>query len=251
MPADLLMIVPSRGRPENVRALLEAWGETATGAADIVVALDADDPKWSEYRDLGWGLGKWPEGNSLPLRYTVPIRRRLGGTLNEVARSFAPSWEYRPLQYRAIGFMGDDHLPRTKGWDQQFMAALDDMGTGMVYSNDGLFKVLPQLQRKPSVIAMTSDIIQSLGYMVPGGLVHKFIGEAWLALGTTVDRLRFLPDVVIEHMHPLANKAEMDASYEESGSQQQYEEDRHRFDDWMRLSVDADIARLRDLISRG
>lgn len=252
MTAELLMIVPSRGRPQNVRALLEAWASTATGAADLAIVLDQDDPTRPEYGDIDQALLK---AAGWPMWIVMSERLRLGGTLNAVARGYGGTStevmvDYN-RDYRAVGFMGDDHLPRTKGWDRRFMEALDDMGTGMVYSNDGLFKVLPQLQRKPSVIAMTSDIIRSLGYMVPGGLVHKFIGEAWLALGTTIDRLRFLPDVVIEHMHPLANKAEMDASYEESGSQQQYEEDRHRFDDWMRLSVDADIARLRDLISRG
>lgn len=245
MAAELLMIVPSRGRPENVRALLEAWGETATGAADIVVALDADDPKWSEYRDLGWGLGKWPDGGLLPQRYTMPVRRRLGGTLNEVARHFAPYWEHQ-LKYRAIGFMGDDHLPRTHGWDRRFMDILDDMGTGFVYGND-----LFQRQNLPTHIAMTADIVRELGYMVPGGLVHKYIGDAWQVLGETIGRLCYLPDVVIEHMHPMAGKGEVDASYEETDSKRQYDEDRPRFDDWQRFSLEADLARLRELISRG
>lgn len=241
MTAELLMIVPSRGRPQNVRALLEAWCETATGAADVLIALDDDDPTWNEYKYKGWMLPGWPEGSERPLRWTMKERLRLGGTLNHVAHKM--TYRYSS-PYRAVGFMGDDHLPRTKGWDQRFMEALDDMGTGMVYGND-----LLQRQNLPTHIAMTADIVRELGYMVPGGLVHQFIGYAWQTLGASIDRLRYLPDAVIEHMHPNAGKAEMDAGYEAAGSQ--YEEDYRRCEDWKRLQMGADVARLQELIRRG
>jgi hypothetical protein len=222
------MIVPSRGRPENVRELLKAWAETATGAADIVVALDADDPQRPGYGEIGA-----PEFTQWVL---MTDRLRLGGTLNEVALNYGRS-------YRMVGFLGDDHRPRTAGWDRRMVDVLDEMGTGLVYGDD-----LFQRQNLPTQIAMTSDIVRALGYMVPGGLVHLYVDNAWKVLGERIGRLRYLPDVVIEHLHPSAGKAELDDSYRETNSQQQFDEDRHRYEDWLQLQADADVACLRELI---
>lgn len=237
MTAELLMIVPSRGRPQNVAALLDAWRETATGAADLLVALDLDDPTVPDYKLVSAAF-QWPADRGR-FHCRVGERLRLGGTLNTVALEQAG-------HYRMVGFLGDDHRPRTVGWDRRMVDALDELGTGMVYGDD-----LFQRQNLPTQIAMTSDIVRSLGYMVPGGLVHLYVDNAWAELGNTIGRLRYLPDVVIEHLHPSAGKAEMDASYEETNSQAQFDADRHRFEDWKRFSMDADVARLQELIRRG
>jgi hypothetical protein len=230
------MIVPSRGRPQNVAALLTSWAETANGSADLAIVLDEDDPARPEYFSQ---LDKDVVAAVLP-RWVVMTRRlRLGGTLNEVALTHG-------RDYQMVGFLGDDHRPRSLGWDARLVAALRELGTGMVYGDD-----LFQRQNLPTQIAMTSDIVQALGYMVPGGLVHLYIDNAWAELGNAIGRLRYLPDVVIEHLHPSAGKAAMDASYEETNSQQQFDADKHRFEDWKRFSLDADVAKLRELIRRG
>jgi hypothetical protein len=235
--ADLLMIVPSRSRPQNVAALLDAWGETATGAADLLIALDEDDPALPGYEALHV-LDRWPEGLGAP-RWRKGERRRLGGALNEVAAEYAP-------HYRMLGFLGDDHRPKTKGFDRRFVEALDELGTGLVYGDD-----LFQRANLPTQWAMTSDIVQALGYMVPGGLVHLYIDDALKALCERTGCLRYLPDVVIEHLHPSAGKAELDDSYRETNSDAQYDADRQRFEDWKRSGLDADVAKLKELIRRG
>lgn len=242
MAADLLMIVPSRGRPQNVAALLDAWRETATGVADLLVAVDDDDPLFEEYAALRTAVA-WPAALRSP-RWVNGPRMRLGGTLNDVALRFRG--DRFGNEYRAVGFLGDDHRPRTAGWDRRMVEALDDLGTGMVYGDD-----LFQRQNLPTAIAMTSDIVRALGYMVPGGLVHLYVDNAWAALGNGIGRLRYLPDVVIEHLHPSAGKAELDDSYRETNSDAQFDADRHRFEDWKRFSLDADVARLQELIRRG
>jgi hypothetical protein len=232
--ADLLVIVPSRGRPQNVAALLEAWTETATGVAELVIALDSDDPMRDDYLQM-----LKPPMDAGTLRVEVAARQRLGGTLNSIA-------EVEATEYRALGFMGDDHRPRTAGWDRLMVEALDELGTGLVYGDD-----LFQRANLPTQWAMTSDIVQELGYMVPGGLVHLYIDDALKVLTERAGCLRYLPDVVIEHLHPSAGKAEMDDSYRETNSDAQFDADRHRFEDWKRFSLDADVARLQELIRRG
>jgi hypothetical protein len=237
--AELLMIVPSRGRPQNVAALLEAWAETTTGSTDLWIALDEDDPELAEYKGAALLPTSWPGWSLKPPRWITQERLRLGGTLNTIAVPAAAN-------YRAVGFLGDDHRPRTMGWDRRMVEALDELGTGLVYGDD-----LFQRQNLPTAIAMTSDIVRALGYMVPGGLVHLYVDNAWAALGNGIGRLRYLPDVVIEHLHPSAGKAEMDDSYRETNSDAQFDADRHRFEDWKRFGLDADVARLQELIRRG
>lgn len=234
MAADLLMIVPSRGRPGNVAALVDAWFGTAVGAATLLIAIDDDDPTRDDYLKM-----LAPPIKAGTLRVEVAKRQRLGGTLNSIAGVGA-------TEYRALGFMGDDHRPRTAGWDRRMVEALDELGSGMVYGDD-----LFQRANLPTAIAMTSDIVRSLGYMVPGGLVHLYVDDAWKALGEGIGRLRYLPDVVIEHLHPSAGKAQMDASYEETNSQAQFDADRQRFEDWQQSGLDADVTKLRELIARG
>lgn len=234
MAADLLMIVPSRGRPQNVAALLDTWGETATGAADLLIALDEDDPALPGYEALHV-LDRWPARLGVP-RWRIGKRLRLGGTLNEVAAAYSAA-------YRMLGFLGDDHRPRTAGWDRRFVEALSELGTGLVYGND-----LIQGAALPTAVAMTSDIVQTLGWMVPPGLVHLWIDNAWLELGRRIDQIRYLPDVVIEHMHPLVGKAPSDAGYEEVNSSARFESDRRAFEDWVRDGLDADVAKLKELI---
>jgi len=234
---DLLMIVPSRGRPQNIAALLSAWAETTTGDTELWIALDDDDPTLSESLTVCSSM-EWPAEPVHPPRWIVQPRLRLAGTLNALAVAAAETG-----QYKAIGFMGDDHRPRTKHWDAMFSAALDALGTGLVYGND-----LIQGAALPTAVAMTADIIATLGYMVPPGLVHLYADTAWLELGKAIAKARYLPEVVLEHMHPIAGKAAEDAGYREANAPEQYESDRIAFENWMHDGFDADIAKLRALL---
>src|ERR1035441_8840083 len=159
--SDLLVIVPSRGRPENVRALRQAWRDTQT-AADLIVGLDDDDPRWLDYCG--------------PV--TVRSRMRLNAYTNALATENAG-------QYRFLGSMGDDHRPRTAGWDRLICEALAEMGTGIVYGDDRL-----QGEALPTACFMTSDIVQMLGYMAPPCLEHMYIDNFWRDFGRAIGRLR-------------------------------------------------------------
>ena len=104
--------------------------------------------------------------------------------------------------------MGDDHRPRTDGWDTKMLAALRELGTGVVYGDD-----LLQGERLCTSWAMTSDIVRALGRMVPAPVEHMFCDNAVMDLAKAAKCLRYLPDVVIEHLHPLAGKADWDPGY--------------------------------------
>lgn len=227
------MIVPSRERPGNMEELLHAWRETKTGDSEILVAVDADDPEFDGY-DRQFGKTVQPDEGLV-----VGPRERLGPTLNRLAVERAPD-------FFAIGFMGDDHRPRTKGWDVRMVETLREMGTGLVYGND-----LVQREALPTEVVITADIIRTLGYMVPPGLIHLFMDNYWMGLGQALGRIRYLDDVIIEHLHPLAKSAEWDDGYRERNSQAMYARDHATFLRWVREDSPAALVKLRELIAAG
>jgi hypothetical protein len=98
--------------------------------------------------------------------------------------------------------MGDDHLPRTPGGDRLLLDGLADMGGGFAYGND-----LYQGEILPTAVAVSSPIVAALGWMCLPALNHMFVDDVWKALGGATNRLRYLPDVVIEHLHHVNAKA--------------------------------------------
>lgn len=191
MTAPLLVIVPTRGRPQNAARLAEAFEDTDSLNADLVFVADRDDPELPAYHMAAPRLliHEGGEGRGL-----VPA-------LNWAAGLYADVYDH-------LGFMGDDHLPRTAGWDAHVLGAMDAAAPRVVYGND-----LLQGEALPTASFMPSRMVRALGFMAPPVLRHLYVDNFWLTLGQHLGGLRYLPDVVIEHVHPAAGKAVMDERY--------------------------------------
>jgi hypothetical protein len=125
-----------------------------------------------------------------------------------------------------LGFLGDDHRPRTPGWDERVKEAFRKMGSGLVYCDDGL-----QGERLPTAPFWSADIVRELGWFYPPTLQHMYADNAWLKLASDLGRCTYLPDVSIEHMHPSAGKAQMDDVYRENDTQ--YARDARAYQAWL------------------
>jgi hypothetical protein len=77
------------------------------------------------------------------------------------------------------------------------------------------------------------------------GLVHLYVDNAWLELGRAAGVLGYLPDIVIEHMHPGAGKADWDAGYAEANAPELDAADKAVFERWRTEQLAADVQRLR------
>lgn len=239
--SDLVVIVPSRGRPHTVTEMSKAFQETcgAYGGGDftkLVFAVDADDRDAPEYAFAAEQRCHWT---------TTKVFTQPGGSMVEALNNAALSIATTPRKPFAVAFMGDDHRPRTKGWDQLYLDALRDLGTGIVYGND-----LYQRERIPTQCAMTSDIIATLGYMAPPTLTHMYVDNSWLALGAFIGAITYLPDVVIEHMHPVAGKAQWDEGYRRVNDALMYARDKAAYDRWLAQSLPAEAARIKAVMAR-
>lgn len=228
----MLVIVPSRGRPDNIRELIAAWEETRTRAW-LLVAVDDDDETLPGYRDVFATAPDW-------VSWEVGPRKRMCPTLNDIAVRQAEL-------YDILGFMGDDHRPRTQGWDHRFSMAIAQMGgTGVAYGND-----LIQGANIPTAVWMSSCIVETLGYMVPPGLIHLFADDSWKAWGNGIGRLAYLNDVIIEHLHPVAQKSEWDDTYKECNSGAVWAADEAAFKAYMAGAYQSDVDKvMRECVNR-
>lgn len=227
MADELVIVVPSRGRPRAVVELQQEFAATCTANTTLVAVVDDNDPMREEY----------PAGTWL-----APSRTMVQALNWTVARLVGEGGPF------AVGFMGDDHRPITRGWDTHYLNALRGLatarGAGIVYGND-----LLQGGKLPTQVAMTANIPRTLGYLAPPQFGHLYVDNVWKAWGERADCLRYLPDTIIEHRHPVALRAEWDAGYQRVNSDQQYRADRRCWTDYQGAALTSDVAaimRLRD-----
>jgi len=214
----ILLIVPTRSRPDKSLKFYEAFKENST-ITDLLYALDDDDV---EYPRIDGVL------------YEVNPRMGMNGTLNFVAKKYAEEYDY-------IAFMGDDHRIRTKGWDQKLVDTISDFANGVAYGND-----LLQGINLPTAVLIDSNIVRKLGYMSPPKQRHLYLDNFWKELGTRLGTLRYSDDVIIEHMHFTNSKSDSDELYQEVNSSEMYNHDQLAYAEYLSNEFDRDLEELND-----
>ena len=79
------------------------------------------------------------------------------------------------------------------------------------------------------------------------GLIAHNCDNAWLDLGQGADCLRYLPRVIIEHMHPARLAAPKDATYADALSSSQMA-DKAAYGRWWHTGRGRDVATVRELM---
>lgn len=242
MTSDLIVIVPTRSRPQNVGPVVDAWLETGAfrDGAELHFVIDADDPEYTAYTAV---LNEIRDMASLSDRALTWAVRDTWQPL--VPKLNAAAIELLLWSPYALGFAGDDHRPRTKGWARRYVDTLRQGGAGIVHGNDGY-----QGGNLPTEWAMRAAIVRGLGRMIPAPVEHLYCDNSIRDLGNITGSLRYLDDVVIEHMHPVAGKAPTDEQYERVNGRSQYQADRRAYREWRNgggLEADAAVLdRLRE-----
>lgn len=242
MHTRLMMIIPTLGRPAAAGLAAASALENAELDSTCVM-LCVDGPHSDADRAAYAALARPRLGVMFDDRH-----RGLAGVLNRhsvlsVGTDLLANHECKHLQCSRVthvGFMGDDHRVRTRGWD---LALADAAGPlGIAYGND-----LLRGEELPTSVVIAADIITTLGQMVPTTLQHLYVDDYWKALGLGMDRLAYLPDVVIEHLHPAAGKAQLDDSYRITNAPERYASESaawHEYRDGGALTHDLDALAL-------
>lgn len=215
----ICLIVPSRGRPERAAAMVASARALASGPVRIVVAVDDDDPTLPQY-EMG-----------LPAELMVVPHQGYTGTLNAVGSS---AWD----DYSILGAFGDDVLFRSPNWDEIVQRTLQT--PGIAYGDD-----LIHGKNHPSAVFMSSSIAKALGWLALPATSHQWADDGWKRLGQETGLLRFMPDVIVEHMHPGVGKAEWDDTYRSVFEDARAKADYDGFMGWVDAGLAEDAAKVR------
>lgn len=156
--------------------------------------------------------------------------------------------DHKPMLYRLMeafevvrgqpfyGFIGDDALPLTPGWDR---ALRDSAGYwGIAYAWDGI-----QNEKQVSHWVVGGKLAEAVGYFSPPGLKHLYIDNVWTEIGKALGCLKYHEEIKIEHLHFSNYKSEWDDTYHLHG--QYAGQDRELFDVWRNGELEEIIKRVR------
>lgn len=220
---SLIVLCPTRGRPEKALETYEAFLETRGNPdsyTQMLFVVDEDDHSY-DASAIPWQKYSHSGG--------------MGAALNAAADQWA-------LVHDVVGFIGDDHRFRTKGWDAEIENALEENGGGIAFGNDKARNDIP------TQVFISSKIVMALGWMALPGATHLYLDNTWAALGNGAGCLIYLPDVIIEHMHPFFGKAQMDEGYARVNDASMYEHDLKVFQYWQEKDADHDIEIVREAL---
>ena len=234
MSGDLLIIVPSRGRPQGIARLLDAVHGTAKAETHVHVAVDDDDEELSRYEYV-----MKQAGGEHDVLEAGP-RKGLAAWTNEVAVR-------RAGEYPFLASLGDDMVPRTPGWDRALIRGIERMGgTGIVYPFDGVREDIPE------AVVLSSDIVAALGWMCEPSLKHWYPDNVWADLGRGAGCLRHLRAIAVDHRNVFTGQGKPDATARDNG--RSLDADRDAYWQWRATRMADDIAKviaLRELRANG
>ena len=221
----ILFIVPSRNRSEKVKEFINSWRETQSGYSDLLLILDNDDEQLNQY----------PKDKDISIY--VGVRVGFGKSINKGVELY-PDYKY-------YGIGGDDHRFRTKSWDKIMIDKIEkEGGWGITYGND-----LFQKKSLPTATVISANIIKALGYISPPNLIHLKIDRSHKVLGEAIGRLFYMPEIIIEHIHPSAKKTKWDKDYERVNSKEMNNHDGQVYEEWFKdLSLLAN--KIKELIKK-
>lgn len=238
---EIVVLCPTRGRPERARAMAETFRATALRiASELVLVVDDDDPYLDAYQAIpasvrAVALGPIPAPDLVRVMVLPRADSRNLTTATNLAA--ARAWDEDVV----IGHVGDDHAFRTPGWDRRVLDVLRE--PGVAYGDD-----LLQGPVLPTAVFMSAIIPRTLGWYALPGTRHMKIDTAWKTLGEGLARLHYLPDVVIEHLHPAAGKADDDEGYATARAGR--ERDKRVYKRWVEKGgLARDLDRLRRAIA--
>ena len=203
----LAILVPTRGRPHNLKRLSKAAKDTCTTDYEIFARIDHDDKS------------KYPKLENVT--YLVGDRIFYANSVNETAEHALQNG------FTHLAILGDDVLPETVGWDQKMISKLN--GLGVVYGSDGL----EHLHGKdlPTHVVVPIEMYKKLGWIALPALRHLFCDNVWRELGMITEFI-YMPDVKLSHLHRWNKAAPDDKTYREANDKIKREADRIAFETW-------------------
>jgi len=201
MIPKLSILLPTRGRPDQAQRLFKSIAEHSDNLEqiEIIIRLDDDDT-----------ISHTLEPNGIAHKRIIGPRASMG-TLNTEC--------YQQSRGDIIVLLNDDMAVRTPGWDQKIRATharfADEIY--LAYANDmiagELLCHIPILSRKTC-----ETLARPFPHEYQGGFIDYHLFDIFKRLRHLgKDRVVYLSEVEIEHMHFRVGKSSYDATYSARG----------------------------------
>jgi hypothetical protein len=205
VPNLISLLCPSRGRPKKLERLVKSIASTAAlpSRIEILIYVDDDDPDKFDYLLSHKNLVIDPLISKLlnvELHVDEPFRTPI---LNNILADRA--------QGNILMITNDDQVFRDKNWDIRIDEEVSKFPDEIycMWFNDGRYQdticTFPILSRK---------WINTVGY-IESFLFEHFNCDLWTwQIGKMINRLHYIPDILVEHLHPETGKSKPDSTTE-------------------------------------
>ena len=193
------LLIPTRGRPKILNRLLESIVRNTNNLADIEIILyiDEDDKSHEEIRSQS---------------FTLTIKKLIRSKATMGACNTAC---FKESTGDIIILLNDDVVMRTANWDRILTnetSKIDDQ-IYLIYPND-LFKQ-KKLPTFPILSRRTCELLQDpFPAAYKGSFIETQLFDIFIRLKYQgFDRIKYLDNVIFEHMHHRLDKAALDQTY--------------------------------------
>lgn len=193
---NISLLVVTRKRPKLLKRMFDSAIITAKypDLIEMSVYIDNDDQETLEYLKT--------------LNDNVQIIVGNGTTM------FSDMWNKAYEVATADILMGcsDDIVFRSKDWDEKVMNIFNEYKDKIVlaYPDD-----LYQRENLAAIMFLHRRWVETIGYFLPPYFSCDY-ADTWVNdIARTLNRRVFMPDVIIEHMHFVAKKGELDSTHKE------------------------------------
>jgi hypothetical protein len=217
----LLVICPTRQRPELCQRMY-LTAKATSSQADFFFCVDEDDPTIQQYLDFF---------KEKQIDYSIGTR---GPTTLLFNIAFAAKRDY---EFYCLS--NDDFVFRTPAWDTYLCRK-----GKICYGNDLLGG-----EALPTCPVIDGDIVRALGWLQLPTLSYMYGDTSWKMIGIKLNALKYFPQVIIEHMHWMNKKADIDDIYKTTNSARIYESDEKAYRKWHREDLEEDIRKIKEMLS--
>jgi hypothetical protein len=215
-----MIILPTRGRPENIKRFIRQYHETQA-SEPLTLVIDHNDRSY--------------DALELPPQFSVKTMGPHGGITECVNAVFAD----RPNE-AYYGIMADDVVPQSLHWDRLLADACRP--AAIAWGDDDQQDI-----GLPTHPFLGGDLVRALGWVVYPKVKHWYADNVVLDLADGLGIGKPMMEVKTPHYHVLNAKADLDDTYL---SQPSREKDRLAYEAFKEKELPALIASVKAKLNR-
>lgn len=189
--SKLLVKFPSRGRPDKFLQVFNMYQDSILlkDTTFFLVSIDEDDKSMV---DTVSRLSAYPNTEVVigpPLGKVGACNRDLAGR----------DWDILLLA-------SDDMIPQVKGMDKIIIDLMNEHfpdGDGALWFNDGYTRDLIN-----TIVCLGRKYYDRFGYLYHPAYKSLFADNEYTAVGMKLGKLKYIPQVIMKHQHPMRIKTE-------------------------------------------